>query len=405
MSHRLMPSAMKECNMSTAVLVNVDDHDPARYARTRVLRQAGFIVHDAATGGEALRLIDELDPDLVLLDVHLPDINGIEVCRRIKSQSSSASVIVVQISASAISAPQATTALNTGADSYLIEPLDPEVLVATVRALLRMRTAERALARVNQELSDKNKELQKVNEALRRSNEDLEHFAYVASHDLQEPLRNITTYIELLDRLTTTRFNDTERQLFSVVTTSAQRMSLLIRDVLAYAGISRGAAPSVPTNLNDSLAVALENLAERIATSGATLDVGPLPTVMGDTMQLSWVFQNLVANSIKYRVPDQPLRIKIDAEEDQWGGWRIAVRDNGIGIAREYHQKVFQPFKRLHGPEIPGNGIGLAFCMRVIETHSGRIWVESEEGKGATFYFTLTAAAPAETRPAVAHSV
>jgi two-component system sensor histidine kinase/response regulator len=393
---------MKEPDMSTAVLVNVDDYDPARYARTRVLRQAGFIVHDAATGGDALRLIDELDPDLVLLDVHLPDINGIEVCRRIKSQNSSSSVIVVQISASAISAPQATTALNTGADSYLIEPVDPDVLVAAVRALLRLRAAERALAKVNQELSAKNEQLQAVNEELRRSNDDLEHFAYVASHDLQEPLRNITTYLELLDRLTKTRFNQTERQLFSVVTTSALRMSALIRDVLSYAGISRGAARAAPTNLNDSLAVALENLAERIATSGALLDAGPLPTVMGDTMQLSWVFQNLIANSIKYRSPDKPLYIKIRAEPDGPGAWRILVGDNGIGIASEYHRRVFQPFKRLHGPEIPGNGIGLAYCLRIIESHSGRIWVESEEGRGATFYFTLNAAVPAKTRPAVA---
>jgi two-component system sensor histidine kinase/response regulator len=386
--------------MSPAVLINVDDHAPARYARTRVLRQAGYIVHDAATGGEALRLVSEVEPDLILLDVHLPDINGIEVCRRIKNQySNGSSVIVVQISASAISAPQATTALNTGADTYLIEPLDPDVLVATVRALLRLRAAERALAKANQELSEKNEELQTVNEALRRSNEDLEHFAYVASHDLQEPLRNITTYIELLDRLTTTRFNDTERQLFGVVTTSAQRMSTLIRDVLAYAGITRAAAPRVPTNLNDSLAVAIENLSERIATSGAMLDAGPLPTVMGDTMQLSWVFQNLIANSIKYRSPDTPLQIKISAEPYGTNGWQIRVGDNGIGIASEYHRKVFQPFKRLHGPEIPGNGIGLAFCLRIIQAHCGRIWVESQEGAGATFYFTLTGAAVAQTVP------
>jgi signal transduction histidine kinase len=389
--------------MSPAVLINVDDHAPARYARTRILRQAGYIVHDAGTGSEALRLVNDVEPDLILLDVHLPDINGIEVCRRIKNQCSNGNnIIVVQISASAISAPQATTALNTGADTYLIEPLDPDVLVATVRALLRLRAAERALAKANQELSEKNEELQTVNEALRRSNEDLEHFAYLASHDLQEPLRNITTYVELLDRLTTTRFNETERQLFGVVTNSAQRMSTLIRDVLAYAGINRDAAPRVPTNLNDSLAAAIENQADRIAMSGARLETGLLPTVMGDTMQLSWVFQNLIANSIKYRSPDRPLRIKICAEPYGTNGCQIRVDDNGIGIASEYHRKVFQPFKRLHGPEIPGNGIGLAFCVRIIEAHSGRIWVESREGEGATFYFTLTAAAVAQTLPAAA---
>src|SRR5579863_4525068 len=160
-------------HLSPAILINVDDNEPARYTRTRVLRHAGFVVHEAGTGGDTLRLISEVQPDLVLLDVHLPDLSGIEVCRRIKHQSESSSIIVLQISASAISAPQATVALNTGADSYLVEPVDPDVLVATVRALLRLRTAERALARANQELSEKNLELQQVNKALRLSNEDL----------------------------------------------------------------------------------------------------------------------------------------------------------------------------------------------------------------------------------------
>jgi light-regulated signal transduction histidine kinase (bacteriophytochrome) len=172
--------------------------------------------------------------------------------------------------------------------------------------------------------------------------------------------------------------------------------------VLSYAGITRDHGPRVPTNLNDSLAVAIDNLSERIATSGAMVDAGPLPTVMGDTMQLSWVFQNLIANSIKYRSPDTPLHIEIRAEPEGPNGWRIRVCDNGIGIAGEYHRKVFQPFKRLHGPEIPGNGIGLAFCLRIIEAHCGRIWVESHEGHGATFYFTLTGVAAAQTLPAAA---
>jgi signal transduction histidine kinase len=123
---------------------------------------------------------------------------------------------------------------------------------------------------------------------------------------------------------------------------------------------------------------------------------------MGDATQLSRVFQNLIANSIKYRSPHTPLRIQINAEPDQDGGWLIRVRDNGIGIAGEYHRKVFQPFKRLHGPEIAGNGIGLALCSRIVEAHGGRIWVESQEGQGADFLFTLTTAVPAETVPASA---
>jgi signal transduction histidine kinase len=380
---------MSETSSRGAVLLNVDDSEPFRYARTRVLQQAGFVVHDAATGAEALRLTQEIPIDLVLLDVHLPDMNGIEVCRQIKNQQNTSAAIVLQISASAISAPQATAALNTGADSYLVEPVDPDVLVATVRALLRLRKAERALAQANEELSEKNMELQRVNKALRRSNEDLEHFAYVGSHDLQEPLRNITTHIELLERIAAPRFDESERQLFAVVLDGARRMSSLIHDVLAYSGIGKEPPELQRVLLEQSLAVALENLSERIAEAAVAVVAEQLPVVYGDSLQLSRVFQNLIGNSIKYRSPRCPLRVTITAERDLAGDWLIGVHDNGIGIEEKHLEKVFEPFKRLHGRDIPGTGIGLALCRRIIDGHGGRIWAESREGEGATFLFTL----------------
>ena len=375
--------------MPEAILLNVDDHRPARYARTRVLQHAGFEVHEAETGREALELVSTVKPDLILLDVNLPDMNGLEVCSLIKSREETASVMVVQITASAISAPQATAALNTGADTYLVEPVDPDVLVATVRAFLRLRNAERALARANRELSERNLDLHALNGALRRSNHDLEQFAYVASHDLQEPLRNITTHIQLLERLAGEQFNSEERRLFDVVVDSATRMSLLIRDVLAYSGLGKEPPALGSHQLQDSLAVALQNCSEAIASSGAVIQASTLPTVAGDANQLSRVFQNLVANAIKYRSPEIPPLVCIEAEYDRAGDWIIRVRDNGIGIPSIYLDKVFQPFKRLHGYEIPGNGIGLALCRRIIEAHGGRIWAESIEGQGATFAFTL----------------
>jgi signal transduction histidine kinase len=377
-------------------LINVDDNEPARYARTRVLRQAGFVVHDAGTGGEALRLVSALEPDMVLLDVNLPDMSGIEVCRRIKSQEESGGLIVLQISASAISAPQATAALNTGADSYLVEPVDPDVLVATVRAFLRLRAAERGLATANEELSKKNAELQQLNQALRRSNEDLKHFAYVASHDLQEPLRNITTHIQILERLAAERFTLEEKRLFAVVSDGALRMSSLIHDVLAYSGVGTEMPTFRPTSLDDPLRLAMENLTEGRAASGAVVTAAQLPVVMGDPLQLSQVFQNLIGNSIKYHSEAEPVRVDIDAKRDESGDWLIRVRDNGIGIAEDHLEKVFQPFKRLHGRDIPGNGIGLALCRRIVEGHGGRIWAESKEGEGATFLFTLPSAAGQE---------
>lgn len=392
--------------MFPAVLINVDDHEPARYARTRVLVQAGFVVHEAGTGSDALRLIDEIRPDMVLLDVHLPDMNGIEVCRRIKSRPDSAGIIVLQITASATSAPQATAALNVGADSYLIEPVDPDVLVATIRALLRLRAAERALARANQELSEKNAELLQVNKALQRSNDDLEHFAYLGNHDLQEPLRNITTHIELLDRLTASRFTNEERQLFGVVVEGARRMSTLIQDVLTYSGVAREAPALRPASLDEALRLALDSLSEGIAACHASVVAGHLPEIMGDRVQLSRVFQNLIGNSIKYRSAESPLQVTIAVEPETSGYWVIKVHDNGIGIAPQHLERVFEPFRRLHGSAIPGTGIGLALCRRIVEAHGGRIWAESCEGVGSTFLFTLRAVgSDAATGAAATHSL
>ena len=149
-----------------SILVNVDDNEPARYARNRILSRAGFEVHDAGTGRQTLEIVEQCKPDLVLLDVHLPDMSGIEVCRLIKSAPHFSGIPVLQISSSAITPTHQTTALDSGADAYLTEPVDPDVLVATVRAMLRLRQAERALA-------DANKLLEAANRELRRSNEDL----------------------------------------------------------------------------------------------------------------------------------------------------------------------------------------------------------------------------------------
>ena len=369
------------------VIINVDDNEPARYARSRLLRLAGYNVWDAASGEETLRLNAELQPDIVLLDVHLPDMHGSDVCGLLKSREDSP--IVIQVTASAASAPQATAALNKGADAYMTEPVDPDVLVATVRAFLRLRHAERALAKANRELLEKNIELNAVNQALLRSNEDLEHFAWVASHDLQEPLRNISTHIQFLERIAAGRFDENERRVFSFVADGARRMSTLISDVLTYSRVGREQPVMQPVKLAEVVAWVLSNLSESIAEAGASVTAEGMPSVTGDFVQLSQVFQNLIGNALKYRDPSRPLRVEITAEADPAGDWLIRVRDNGIGIAEQYLEQVFRPFKRLHGHDVPGSGIGLALCRRIVRAHDGRISAESTVGEGSTFLLTL----------------
>ncbi len=390
--------------MSSPIIVNVDDNEPSLYARGRVLRKAGFAVLDASRGQAALDAVRTANADLVLLDVHLPDINGIEVCRRIKQDAATSSVIVLQISASAISAPNATAALNSGADAYLTEPVDPEVLVATIRALLRLRTAEQELATSNAALMDANRQLEQLNQALRSSNADLETFAYVASHDLQEPLRTIMSCAQLLERSLTSRLDKGEKELLDFVVDGARRMGLLIEDVLAYSKVGRGSLELEEASLDQSVRWALKNLEQSILESGAHITTDGLPCVWGDVAQLGQVFQNLIGNALKYRQPDTTPIIHIGGSYGGAHEYVAYVRDNGVGIAPEYHDSVFGAFKRLHGREIPGTGLGLALCRRIIENHNGRIWVESHEGAGSTFSFALNTAsratAPTNTQQA-----
>jgi signal transduction histidine kinase len=231
---------------------------------------------------------------------------------------------------------------------------------------------------------------QKLIAELRRINEDLNHFAFAASHDLQEPLRMITAYSQLLVKHAGDKLDEEAPLWVHFITEGSQRIRALLADLLAYTQVSEdGNQAAQFVDLNQVLQRAIENLHIVIKENEAVIGSDHLPLVSGHEAHLLQLFQNLIGNSIKYRGEDAP-RIHLSAEQ-QDGAWRVAVTDNGIGIPREYHDKVFGVFKRLHGKTLPGSGIGLAICKRVVERHGGRIWVESQVDRGATFYFTLPA--------------
>ena len=224
---------------------------------------------------------------------------------------------------------------------------------------------------------------------LERSNTELERFAYVASHDLQEPLRTISSYLQLLERRYKERLDEKGLQYMDFTVTAANRLQNMISGLLEYSRVETRGKPFGPVDCETVLNQTLDNLRLAIEESKAVITHDDLPTVPGDRGQLVRLFQNLLSNSIRYRGQEPPL-IHVSAQK-QYGEWVFSVKDNGIGIDPEYKEQIFIIFQRLHGRDVPGIGLGLSVAKRIVERHGGRIWVESEPGKGATFYFTIPA--------------
>lgn len=611
------------------IVLNIDDDTGMRYARSRVLREAGIQVIEGCTGAEALTLAARHRPSLVILDVNLPDISGLEICRRLKSGFAAAPA-VLHISATAITGADQALGLEV-ADSYLVEPLNPTVLVATVKAMLRAKAAEQAFreaderlraameasgtgtfrreiatgevewddnlrrlfgvpegrlirnvaeglecvhpddrARLEEAILRSNREgtdlemefrvtwpdgsvhwlhgrgkmfrdgsgapshvtgafvdvterkrteqalreqaerfrvalkgtpivvwhqdadlrytwmynplpgfeqisfightdeelfpdeqihafvaakrevlasgtaIQKemmvgiggkvrwfeiileplrngagevvgltgagvditgrkhTEEALRRSNtlleesnEDLQRFAYAASHDLQEPLRAISNFAGLLARRYKGKLDEQADQFLDFMLDGTARMRRLISDLLEYSKVVHAGPPQDEVDCSSALEWALGNLNRAIVETGAAVSRSELPRVRGDERLLIRLFQNLVSNALKYSKPGERPEVHISARE-HGTDWVFSVADKGVGIEPRFHGRIFGIFQRLHGAEMPGTGIGLALCQRIVERHGGRIWVESEAGAGATFFFTIPRTPPAK---------
>ena len=259
-----------------------------------------------------------------------------------------------------------------------LAPIDPEDLSVgvtfTALDITERKQAEAALARKTEELAC--------------SNAELEQFAYVASHDLQEPLRMVSSYVQLLARRYKEKLDSDADDFINFAVDGANRMQALIRDLLAYSRVGTRGERLEPTSCETVLDQTLANLQFAIEENGARVTHDPLPTVLADPSQLSQLFQNLIGNAIKFRRDEAP-HVHLGAERRE-NEWLFSVRDNGIGIDEEYGERIFEIFQRLHGRnDYSGTGIGLAICKKIVERHGGRIWVVSDPGGGSTFYFTL----------------
>ena len=241
---------------------------------------------------------------------------------------------------------------------------------------------------LGEELDSHINQLKDKTEDLTRSNRQLEQFVYIASHDLQEPLRTLSNYVSLFEEDYRERLDKKSSRYLEVINTAAERMRLLITDLLEYARVGQERYV-VSVNCNVLVTEVLNDMAGSIRDSNATIDVKQLPVVTGNYSELKSLFQNLLSNAIKFKKADRPLLIHVNAKEDAIE-YTFGIEDNGIGIEPQYHERIFSIFQRLHSKkQYAGTGIGLAHCKKIVETHRGKIWVESEYGAGSTFYFTI----------------
>jgi light-regulated signal transduction histidine kinase (bacteriophytochrome) len=270
-------------------------------------------------------------------------------------------------------------AVQTYSEDVRLKERDKNILIFVsnqIAMAIERKRAEAALMQQTQELA--------------RSNAELQQFAYIASHDLQEPLRMVTSYLQLLERRYKGSLDEDADEFIAFAVDGAKRMQTMIMDLLAYSRVGTRGKPFKPADVSFILNNALANLAVAIEENDAMVTHDDLPIVMADDVQLTQLFQNLISNAIKFHRQDTRPEIHIGAKHAA-GEWIFSVRDNGIGIDPQYVERIFQIFQRLHTrEEYEGTGIGLTMCQKIVERHGGRIWVESKPAEGSTFYFTLS---------------
>ncbi len=292
---------------------------------------------------------------------------------------------------------KAATALASIVTGYCLWRLIPKALLLPSPQQLRIantdleiqiverKKAELELRKLNNELE---RRVEQRTKEMRRSNEDLEQFAYIASHDLQQPLRTITTMVQLLEKNLGSALHNDTKEYVALAQNAALKAQHLIRELLSYSRIGVSNENLTLVDCQEILRLACENLSSEIESSKINIQKSSLPTIQMNSAQMLQLFQNLLANSIKYRSSENP-SIEISAKENE-EDWVFSFKDNGIGISLQHQDRIFEMFKRLHPDhEFPGTGMGLAICKKIIERAGGRIWVESEIGKGSNFFFTL----------------
>jgi len=499
-------------NEKKYVVINVDDIEANRYAMTKILQRAGFESIKADSGYAALELVNKYNPDCVVLDVNLPDINGFEVCKKIRENPKTAPIPVVHVSATYIKIDDRETAFEGGADAYFVHPVDPREFILAIKSLIRIRETERKLReseerfrrlaenaqdiiyryelvpkpvfsyvspavtaitgytpeehyanpnlgfeivhpedrhvlqsimehkhffepvilrwikkdgtiiwteqrnvpiyndngelvaiegiarditlrkRYEEEILKLNAQLeQRVEERtaqLKEVNKELESFAYTVSHDLRAPLTGIAGFANILKQELAGKTDKNIESYIDAIIDSVKKMERLIADLLSFSQMARSQLHYTQVDFNKMVQAIIQEVT-LTQKSVAQFKIGKLPVINGDEAMLRIAFTNLISNAVKFSSKAEHPLVEIDSY-NQNGKTIIYVKDNGVGFDSKLQDKLFNVFQRLHSEkDFPGTGIGLALVRRIIMRHDGKVWAQSEPGKGATFYVEL----------------
>ncbi len=369
-------SAMESPPARGHVLV-VEDQRYDRELLVRVLRSDGHTVSTAASGNEGLALLDAAQPDVVLCDVMMPEMDGLAFCRAVKQRTRDRFIPVLLVTGRT-GQDDLLAGFDAGADDYIAKPIAFEELKARVRTMVRIRQLQKELEEQSVRLSD--------------AHRAMEQFLHAVSHDLRAPVISLTGLAAILERDHRAALGNEGRLIVERLRQSAASMAALVNHLVEFARL--GSAPHRPRLMNLRLLVdqACTNLTSQIEAARARIEISETwPTVACDPVSICQVFQNLIGNAVKFMGAQPEPRVRV-ACRPRDSEWQITVTDNGVGIPADKHHEIFRLFARLGQIETDGLGVGLSTAERVVTRHHGRIWLESAPGAGSTFYFTLPAA-------------
>jgi two-component system sensor histidine kinase/response regulator len=370
----------------------VDDREENLMALRSTLREVEAEVIEASNGNQALTATLNHHFAVAILDVQMPGMDGYELANFMQSDSSTNIIPIIFLTANYSEEDKISRGYETGAVDYLIKPYDPFILLSKISVFLTLYSQRLELKNYSDHLEElvleRTKKLDTAIENLQNSNRELELFTKIAAHDLQEPLRRITSYSQLLGKQYREKLDKDADEIIDFIVTGAKHLQNMIIGLHDYIDVKSNCNEFKEVDLSRVLERITMQLANEINETNAVIESGNLPVIRGDNKQLGNLFFNILDNSIKFTIGYPPI-VKISSSEDH-EYWKFNIQDNGLGIDSEYHEKVFQIFRTLHPKDrFKGGGIGLSISKRIVERHEGKIWIESEEGKGTAIIFTI----------------